>query len=143
MKTILLPLLIGLMLVGCSSSPSLSNSTTLYQELNGQPGLERLVDAFIQEIAGDEQVFHYFAKSNVDRFREGFITHLCDVSDGPCEYRGDNMIDIHTGMKINEADFNRIVELLINAMEAEGIPYRTQNKLLARLAPLRPEIIHR
>jgi hemoglobin len=52
------------------------------------------------------------------------------------------MVDIHTGMNINESDFNHLVDLLINAMEAEGIPHRIQNQLLARLAPLRENIIY-
>lgn len=143
MKQILSSLLISLVLIGCSTHPPQTSKVTLYEELNGHAGLEQLVDAFIEQIAYDEQIFHYFAKSNVDRFRDNFITHICDVSGGPCEYQGDSMIDIHTGMNINEADFNRIVELLINAMEEIGIAYPTQNKLLSRLAPLRPEIIHR
>ncbi|WP_284382609.1 group I truncated hemoglobin [Litoribrevibacter albus] len=143
MKQILSSLLISLVLIGCSTSPNQSTNSTLYEELNGHTGLEQLVDAFIEQIAYDEQIFPYFAKANVDRFRDNFITHMCDVSGGPCKYQGDSMIDIHTGMNINEADFNRVVELLINAMEEIGIAYPTQNKLLSRLAPLRPEIINK
>tara|TARA_R110000772_G_scaffold192602_4_gene303574 strand:- start:419 stop:580 length:162 start_codon:yes stop_codon:yes gene_type:complete len=52
------------------------------------------------------------------------------------------MIDIHTGMNITENDFNHLVDLLINAMELQGIPHRIQNQLLARLAPLRSNIIY-
>ncbi len=45
-------------------------------------------------------------------------------------------------MNINEKDFNHMVDLLINAMDTEGIPHRIQNQLIARLAPLRKEIIY-
>ena len=44
-------------------------------------------------------------------------------------------------MNIPEKDFNRVVELLINAMDEQQIPQTVQNKILSRLAPLRPEII--
>jgi hemoglobin len=53
------------------------------------------------------------------------------------------MVDIHTGMNINEADFNRVVELLVLAMEDAGVSYREQNLVLAKLAPLRGEVIKR
>ena len=125
------------MLVGCVSS----NNGTLYQQLNGKQGVEKLVESFINQIGHDEQILAYFKQSNVAHFRQGFITHLCSVTDGPCEYKGDNMVDIHTGMNISEKDFNRVVELLINAMDEQQIPQTVQNKILSRLAPLRPEVI--
>nr|WP_194866680.1 group 1 truncated hemoglobin [Pseudoalteromonas sp. PPB1] len=123
--------------MGCQASVKL----TLYQQVGGQAGLERLVDLFIQQIGHDKAILPYFAKANVSHFRQGFITHLCDTLDGPCEYQGDSMVQIHTGMQITEADFNRVVELLINAMTEAGIAHTTQNHVLSRLAPLRSEMI--
>lgn len=127
-----------LSLTACSSAKP---KETLFEQLNGKRGIENIVNHLIKGIAKDKQVFPYFAKASVSHFREGFITHLCAIAGGPCIYRGDNMIDIHTGMKINEADFNRVVELLINAMEASEVGYSTQNQVLALLAPLRQQII--
>lgn len=119
-----------------------TSETTLYNKLGGEQGVNNIVDNLIQEIGQDEQIFHYFAEARVSRFRKNLIEHFCAISDGPCHYTGDNMVDIHTGMNINESDFNHLVDLLINAMEAEGIPHRIQNQLLARLAPLRENIIY-
>ncbi|NOU52682.1 group 1 truncated hemoglobin [Pseudoalteromonas sp. JBTF-M23] len=123
-------------LSACQSTP-----TTLYQQVGEQAGLERLVDAFIKQIGQDEVVFPYFKQTNVSHFRAGFITHMCDVLDGPCTYEGDNMVQIHTGMKINEHDFNHTVDLLIAAMNEVRLSHSLQNKILARLAPLRAQII--
>ncbi len=128
----------AVMLVGCASS----NNGTLYQQLNGEQGIEKLVDSFINQIGRDEQILAYFKQTNVAHFRQGFITHLCSVTDGPCEYEGDNMVDIHTGMNISKKDFNRVVELLINAMDEQHVSQTVQNKILSRLAPLRPEVIN-
>ncbi len=127
----------AVMLVGCASS----NNGTLYQQLNGEQGIEKLVDSFINQIGRDKQILAYFKQTNVAHFRQGFITHLCSVTDGPCEYKGDNMVDIHTGMNISKKDFNRVVELLINAMDEQHVSQTVQNKILSRLAPLRPEVI--
>ena len=136
MKT-LFTFVFAVMLVGCASS----NNSTLYQQINGEQGVEKLVDSFINQIGRDEQILAYFKQTNVAHFRQGFITHLCSVTDGPCEYEGDNMVDIHTGMNISKKDFNRVVELLINAMDEQQIPQTVQNQILSRLAPLRPEVI--
>ncbi|MFU2510025.1 MAG: group I truncated hemoglobin [Pseudoalteromonas prydzensis] len=124
-------------LSACSNIANL----TLYQQLDGQAGLERLVDSFINQIGNDEQIIHYFEHANISHFREGFINHLCVLTDGPCKYTRDSMVEIHTGMNISEADFNHVVDLLINAMNEQNIEHPVQNKILAKMAPLRSEII--
>ena len=37
---------------------------------------------------------------------------------------------------------NALVEVLQDTMDAQGIPFRDQNRLLARLAPMHREIIN-
>lgn len=114
---------------------------TLYQKLGSADGIEHLVDALIQQIGHDPKVFHFFAEANIDHFRHGLTQHFCAISDGPCQYSGDSMKDIHHGMHIKEADFNHLVELLIQAMQQQNIATPTQNQLLQRLAPLRQDIL--
>lgn len=128
-------------LISCTTKPS-NTEQNLYQQLGGETGIEKIVDALINEIGNDQQIFHYFAKADITHFREGLIEHFCAVSNGPCEYKGDSMVDIHTGMNVNEADFNHLVDLLINAMDENNVPHRVQNQLLAKLAPLRKDIIY-
>ena len=137
MRKFITIIIFPMLLSACSNVSNLS----LYQQLDGQAGLERLVDSFINQIGNDEQVFHYFEHANISHFRAGFINHLCVLTDGPCEYKGDSMVDIHTGMNITEADFNHVVDLLINAMDEQRINHTVQNKILAKMAPLRSEII--
>jgi hemoglobin len=129
-----------LVLTGCGNM-TLSDRT-LYEDLGQQQGISEIVDLFILEIANDERVLPHFADSNVQRFREMVIEHFCMVADGPCEYTGDSMIDVHAGMQINSAEFNAVVENLITAMDLAGTPIGAQNRLLERLSRLRSEIIH-
>lgn len=129
------------LLLGCASLES-SKKNSLYENIGGQKGIETIVDTFIKKISSDTEILPYFAKSSVSHFRNGFIAHLCDSIGGPCDYKGDSMIDIHTGMNINEKDFNRIVELLISAMEDSGISFQNQNRILKTLVPARAHIIN-
>lgn len=122
----------------CATTPR----QNLFTALGGEQGVVRLVDHMIESIGDDKQIFHYFADTKISRFRQKLYLHLCQVSDGPCHYDGDSMIDVHTGMNINEGDFNHLVEILIAAMDQEKLTQSTQNKLLKKLAPLRSEIIY-
>lgn len=127
-----------LTLVACAHQPSM----TLYDKLGGKTGVDAIVSGLINQIGKDKQIFHYFADAHISRFRTQITHHLCAITDGPCSYTGDTMTDIHTGMHITEKDFNHLVDLLINAMNLQGISHRIQNQLLARLAPLRAKIIY-
>jgi len=134
-------LLFALIVSGLSACQSTSG--TLYEQIGGAEGNEKLVDAFINQIGNDPVILPFFENASVAHFRAGFLTHLCDLLDGPCEFRGDSMVQIHTGMHIGESEFNRVVELLVAAMNERRISTPLQNQILARLAPLRGEVIHR
>ncbi len=125
------------LLISCASQPS-----NLYNKIGGEQTIERIATHFVDEIGNDEIIVAYFEKSNVDRFHQSFKIHLCSLIDGPCKYEGDDLKEVHRGMNITEGDFNRIVDLLINAMRTAGLTHRERNRVLARVAPFRGEIIY-
>lgn len=132
------------MIVLCTSScQTVSSGTTLYEQLGGEVGVAHIVDNFIIEISFDPVIFKHFEESDQKRFRTKMIEHLCEISNGPCRYTGDSMQDTHKNMHITESEFNRTVDLLINAMNKAKVPHTTQNRLLARLKDMRPDIIYR
>lgn len=123
------------------------SSTTLavdyYHQLGGEKGIEDIVDNFINEISFDPDIVTFFDGTDIERLREKLVEQFCAESGGPCEYTGDSMQDVHTGMNITKAQFNRTVELLQVAMDKAGIPQIAQNRLIRSLAPMRSDIIHR
>ncbi len=143
-KAFFLSLSLACVLSACSlvSVPNMSDNDTLYVELGSEEGIAEIVDLFVDEIGFDGLVFEHFKNADVDRFRNKLIEHLCQVSDGPCEYTGGQIDQVHEGMNISEKEFNHTVDLLIAAMNKAGIKHTTQNKLLARLVPLRGDIIY-
>ena len=120
-----------------------SRQASLYERVGGEPKIAQIADHFIDEIQYDKRILGYFLDSDIDRFREKLVEHICVHTDGPCRYTGDDMVKVHTGMNITEADFNRVVELLIKAMTRADVPHRLQNQVLARFAPMRGEMIYR
>lgn len=122
---------------GCAATPKPS----LFVALGGQPGIEHLVDATLVEVRGDARIQELFAETDFDYLRARLVEHLCVVADGPCEYQGLPMTDAHSGMDISEREFNWFVEDFERGMRKAGVPLATQNRLLARLARLRAEII--
>lgn len=128
--------------VSCATSNKTTSEVSLYQKLGGKPAIEKIVNNLINVIGHDEIIFAHFAQSNVSHFKKSLSVYLCHISDGPCQYKGDTLEDIHRGMNINKNEFNHFVELFISALDASDINQRVQNLLLARLAPTRKNIIN-
>jgi hemoglobin len=114
----------------------------LYQQLGAQPGLEKLMDDFVARLLADPRMNPFFKEVDHKHLKAQLVAQFCEVSGGPCKLKGPDMKKAHAGMDINKGDFNRLVEVLQDSMNAQGIPFGTQNRLLARLAPMHRDIIN-
>lgn len=131
--------MLALVITGCTLPEF--DSRTLYEQLGGKPGIDRLVERFIREIAADPEISHHFRGTDVHRFRDMLAEQVCAISDGPCVYTGGSMLEVHRNLQITQRDFNALVEDLIRAMDSLQLPTPTQNRLLAKLAPMRSDIV--
>lgn len=122
--------------VGASAAP-------FYQDLGGQPGVQKIVDRLVKTLLADARVSATFDGVDMEQLRVRFEEQFCQLSGGPCTYTGKPMQEIHQDLKINNAQFNAVVEDLQSAMDACEISSRVQNRLLARLASMQRQIVTR
>ena len=130
-------LILSLAIAGCAHQRS------LYDRIGGAPVITAIVDSFIARFADDTRVAPTFAKTDIPKFRRLLIEQLCNLTGGGCVYTGRDMKSAHEGMHITESQFNALVEDLQEAMALQRVPIGLQNELIARLAPLRADIIRR
>ncbi|MBW9332243.1 MULTISPECIES: group I truncated hemoglobin [Herbaspirillum] len=116
---------------------------SLFRDLGGLPVIQQVVDDFMRNMLDDTRIRHTFKDSNIKRVKDKLVEQFCQLSGGGCVYTGDPMREVHQGLKLSNADFNALVEDLQLAMDKNGIPSRTQNRLLALLAPMQRETVSR
>ena len=114
---------------------------TLYQQFGERPGIEALVEELLVRILEDPRINAGFAEVDLVNLNDRLIEQICVEVGGPCVYTGRTMAESHASLAVTEADFNALVEDLVDAMEARGIPRRAQNRLLRRLAPMHRDIV--
>jgi hemoglobin len=132
----LLAALLALCLSACATS-----SPSLYRQLGEQEGVARIVDSMLEIMLADVRIKNDFKGTDMKRLRRTLIEQFCVLSGGPCVYSGDSMKEVHGGLEITNARFNALVEDLQSAMDMHQVPSRSQNKLLAKLAPMQREIV--
>ncbi len=124
-----------------ATSQTMNSSSSLYQAFGEKAGLVKLMDDFVPRLQADPRLAEAFKNANVANLKLQLVNQICQVSGGPCEYKGPDMKVTHSNMDITKTDFNALVEVLQKSMDAQGIAFSSQNKLLAKLAPMHRDVI--
>jgi hemoglobin len=131
------------LLAACILAAALpAQAATLFDSLGGMDRIARFTATMVELSAADPRTADRFDNSNLVRLKRVIALHLCAVADGPCDYRR-GLRGSHVQLELTQAHFNAVVENLQTAMDREGVPFRVQNRLLARLAPMFHEVVTR
>jgi len=142
-----------LMLAGCASQPAHQSGNSassqapagakdaLYRELGGKAGITKVVDLFLAKVDNDLRINLFFEQTDHKDLRNLVIEQFCQATGGPCVYSGRSMEEAHSGMNLTDADFAAFVEDLIAAMDELKVPKPSQEKLLALLGPMKPQVV--
>ncbi|GGY16441.1 cyanoglobin [Rhodanobacter panaciterrae] len=124
-----------------ASAPRDPSLKPVFDEFGGRPGLVALMNDFMDNLMADTRTRPYFVDADREHIKVELVDQFCVILDGPCTYSGKDMEKVHRGLGINRAAFNALVEDLQTAMNKHDIPFRAQNKLLAKLAPMHKAVI--
>lgn len=138
--------LIGAALL-CASSASFAQTPypddAVYRGLGEREGIRKIVDDMMALMLADPRIRDSFSDSDIPELKKRLAQHFCELAGGPCvrkkEYR--ELGAIHEDLKVNDLQFNAVSEDLQIAMERQHVPTSVSNKLMAKLAPSRREIV--
>lgn len=117
--------------------------TAMLEAFHGRPGIDRIVDVALDLSIVDPRISEIFVATDMVRLRRTLKEQFCYILNGGCSYTGRSMKDAHDDIGLQPADMGALVEHLQTAMDREGVSFPTQNRFLARLAPMRREVVTR
>ena len=115
----------------------------VFADFGGEAGLTVLMEDFMAIMLEDPRMRPFFEKVDHTRVKRQLVEQFCGILGGGCTYSGRDMKTAHAGLRIDRADFNALVEDLQIAMNRARVPFRSQNKLLAVLAPMHRQMVER
>ena len=129
-------------------SPANADATPLasdgtFKAFGGKAGVDRVVAGMIARATKDPRISDIFKSQDLERLQRTLSEQICYVLDGGCAYTGRDMKTAHKDLGIQPSDMNALVENLQLAMDAEKVPFAAQNRLLAKLAPMRRDVVTR
>jgi len=109
----------------------------------GQPGLHRLVDRSVQLYDADPAIKGIFAATDHVRLRRLLFEQFCHILNAGCHYSGRTMREAHSQLGLRSRELNALVVDLQRAMTESQIPFAAQNRFLAKLAPMKHDVVTR
>ena len=114
---------------------------TLYQKLGGEPAIQAVVDEFYKRVLADNELKHYFAKSDMNQLKR-HQTRFIGVALGAANQdAGRPVWPAHTGMNITEAHFMRVAGHLTNALKWAKVERDDINTILSTVGSLKGDIV--
>ena len=132
---------IGTAIAAENPAPAYPKLLPVYEQFGEKPGLVALMDDFMIDLLADPRTRPFFENTDQEHIKAELVDQFCVILGGPCTYTGKNMREVHAKIGIRESNFNALVEDLQLAMDKHHIPFRAQNKLLEKLAPMHREVI--
>jgi hemoglobin len=115
----------------------------VYRAFHEKAGIDRVVSRLVELYKTDPRIKDIFAAADNDHLKLMLSEQFCYILGGPCHYSGQDMKKAHADMGVQTADFNALVQDLQSAMDAEHVPFWAQNRLLAKLAPMKRAVVTR
>jgi hemoglobin len=115
----------------------------MWRAFHEQAGVDRLVENFVRRITTDPAIGDIFKGQDIVRLRRTLKEQFCTILGGGCAYTGRDMKESHKDLGIQTKDMNLLVIDLQKAMNDEKIPFFAQNRFLARLAPMKRDVVAR
>lgn len=115
----------------------------MWRAFHGEAGVARIVDRFVALNTHDPRIADIFRGQDLVRLRRLLNEQFCFILGGGCTYSGRAMADAHKDMGVQMKDMNVLVGNLQRAMAEEHVAFAAQNRLLAKLAPMRRDIVER
>ncbi|MCI0617066.1 group 1 truncated hemoglobin [bacterium] len=119
---------------------------SLYERLGGYDEIAAVTDDFIGRLATDPTESRFFVGHSDDskqRIRQHIVDQLCQVTGGPCVYKGRDMKTAHKGLGITQADWDISVKHLVATLDKFKVPEKEKNEVLTAVSGLKDQIVEK
>lgn len=117
---------------------------SLYNRLGGIKKITPLVDELLAKLRSDEQLGRHWKDRGIDNIRmekKYVVDYFCDLTGGPFTYTGRNMVEVHKGMGITEADWEILAKHIIIILSKSNLSKNDSEELLEIVNDVKDKLI--
>ncbi|UUZ90040.1 group 1 truncated hemoglobin [Paenibacillus sp. P25] len=118
-------------------------TATLYEKLDGEAAIAKVVDEFYERILADETINHFFTKTDMEKRRRHQTKFISFALGGPNPYSGHSMAKAHQGMNLRPEHFNAVAGHLHDALAHFHVDEKEIDQVLAHVVALKDDILYK
>ena len=118
-----------------------TETASLYKRLGGEAKVRKIVNDILDKNYNNPYIGHYFRKVDMKKLKQLVFEFLSMGTGGPHKYTGRDMRTSHTGLKINEDDFQKGNLDVLLALEENGVGEGERNEVIAILDSMKHDVI--
>jgi hemoglobin len=104
-----------------------------------------VTEDFVTAVLADRQLARFFptaqAQPGLKELKERVVELLCEVTGGPCVYKGRDMKAAHKGLGIDEVDWRIAVDLFTAALDKSRVPLQERAAFVQIIEDMKGEIV--
>ena len=130
-------------MVTSSAAPASAEAPaeTIYTAIGGRAAVTAAVDGLYGRLLADPELGPLFPNGVGARHRAYVVTVLGEALGGPERYRGPDLVAVHRGLGITNAQFDRTAAHLDDTLGELGVPRHLADQIIAIVASLRPAVV--
>lgn len=122
------------MSIGEKGQGMTDESESLYELLGGDEGVAAVVDEMYRRVLADAELAPFFAKADMRRLKKMQTAFIAAMVDGPNQYTGAELTQIHRQRGIERQHFSRFCNHMLDALTAHGLAPNKVDQVLGRMA---------
>lgn len=114
---------------------------SLYHRIGGLPVITAVTSETLDIVSADPRTKAPFEGINKATLKANLRDFFCLKTGGDCVYEGETMQNAHAQSNITTAQFEILVQVLRDRLDAHHVPVREKNELLKIMAPFKRDVV--
>jgi hemoglobin len=124
-----------------SSEVIAENLPSDYERIGGAGAVSMVVDRFYELVLGDPELAPFFEGTDVARVKRHQVLLISQILGGPARYTGPDLRSAHAGLRIGQADFDRVATHLVSVLEGAGVDPDIVARVVETVGGVRSDIV--
>lgn len=114
---------------------------SLFEKYGGFATVSTIVRQFYKDVVASPNLKGYFENVNMESLIDHQTKFISHALGGPAEYTGRTLANSHRGLKITNADFDEVAEILQDVLEDVGMEEEDVITVMGIVASTRSAIV--
>ncbi len=115
---------------------------TIYARIGGEPAVRAAVDQLYERVLADSELSPFFEQVALEKLKKQQRDFFTQALGGPARYRGPDMRQAHTHLRIEQRHFDRVAGHLVATLTALGVDSETVDQIVSVVGPLAKDIVN-